>query len=143
MSIANVLVVDDEVEFVETFSERLTNRNREISKAFSGKEALEALKKNQNVEVVILDVKMPEMDGIEALTEIKKQYPLVEVIMLSGHSTVESAIEGMKKGAFDYLMKPCQMNQIIAKISDAVAKQRRHEDKIIQARLKEITSRRI
>jgi DNA-binding NtrC family response regulator len=143
MSIANVLVVDDEVEFVETFSERLTMRNLEISKAFSGKEALEALKKNQNVEVVILDVKMPEMDGIEALTEIKKQYPLVEVIMLSGHSTVESAIEGMKKGAFDYLMKPCEMDQIIAKISEAVAKKRRHEEKIIQARLKEITSRRI
>ena len=143
MSIANVLVVDDEVEFVETFSERLTMRNLEISKAFSGKEALEALKKNQNVEVVILDVKMPEMDGIEALTEIKKQYPLVEVIMLSGHSTVESAIDGMKKGAFDYLMKPCEMDQIIAKVSEAVAQKREHEEKIIQARLKEITSRRI
>lgn len=143
MSIANVLLVDDEVEFVETFSERLQMRNLEILMAFSGKEALKVLKKNANVEVVILDVKMPEMDGIEALGEIKKRYPLVEVIMLSGHSTVESAIEGMKKGAFDYLMKPCDIDQIIAKVGEAAAKKRQHEEKIIQARIKEITSRRI
>ncbi len=143
MSLANVLLVDDEVEFVEAFSERLKMRDLEISKAFSGKEALKFLKKNQTVEVVILDVKMPEMDGIETLAEIKKRYPLMEVIMLSGHSTVESAIEGMKKGAFDYLMKPCDMDQIMAKVSEAVAKKRRHEEKIIQARIKEITSRHI
>ena len=143
MSIANVLLVDDEVEFVETFSERLVMRNLEISKAFSGEEALQVLETNKNIEVVILDVKMPGMDGIEALAEIKKKYPLVEVIMLSGHSTVESAIEGMKKGAFDYLMKPCDMDQIVAKVTEAVAKKRRHEEKIIQARIKEITSRHI
>ena len=143
MSIANVLLVDDEVDFVETFSERLQMRNLEISKAFSGKEALKVLKKNQTIEVVILDVKMPEMDGIDALAEIKKRYPLVEVIMLSGHSTVESAIEGMKKGAFDYLMKPCDIDQIITKVGEAAAKKRQHEEKIIQARIKEITSRRV
>ena len=142
MSIANVLLVDDEVDFVETFSERLVLRNLEISKAFSGQEALQVLEENNNIEVVILDVKMPEMDGIETLVEIKKKYPLVEVIMLSGHSTVESAIDGMKQGAFDYLMKPCDMDQIIAKVNEAVAKKRQHDEKIIQARIKEITSRR-
>ena len=143
MSIANVLLVDDEVEFVETFGERLKMRNLEISKAFSGKEALKVLEKHPDLEVVVLDVKMPGMDGIETLAEIKKKFPLVEVIMLSGHSTVESAIEGMKKGAFDYLMKPCDMDQIIAKVTEAVAKKRQHEEKIIQARIKEITSRRV
>ncbi len=142
MSIANVLLVDDESEFVETFSERLELRNLKISKAFNGEEALQVLEKDHDLEVVILDVKMPGMDGIETLTEIKKKYPLVEVIMLSGHSTVESAIEGMKKGAFDYMMKPCDLDQIIAKVSEAVAKKRQHDEKIIQARLKEITSRR-
>ncbi len=142
MSIANVLLVDDEVEFVETFSERLVMRNLEISKAFSGEAALQVLETNKIIEVVILDVKMPGMDGIETLAEIKKRYPLVEVIMLSGHSTVESALEGMKQGAFDYLMKPCDMDQIIAKVSEAAAKKRQHEEKIIQARIKEITSRR-
>ena len=142
MSIANVLLVDDEVDFVETFSERLQMRDLEITKAFRGKEALKVLKKNKNVEVVILDVKMPEMDGIETLAEIKKRFPLVEVIMLSAQSTVETAIDGMKKGAFDYLMKPCDMDQIIAKVGEAAAKKRQHEEKIIQARIKEITSRR-
>ncbi len=141
MSIANVLLVDDEIEFVETFSERLELRDLAISKAFNGEEALQVLKENTNVEVVILDVKMPGMDGIETLTEIKKKFPLMEVIMLSGHADVESAIDGMKQGAFDYLMKPCDIDQMIAKVTEAAAKKRQHEEKIIQARIKEITSR--
>ena len=141
MSIANVLLVDDETEFVETFSERLELRNLRILKAFNGEEALQVLAKNQDLEIVILDVKMPGMNGIETLVEIKKKYPLVEVIMLSGHADVESAIDGMKQGAFDYLMKPCDMDQIVAKVTEAAAKKRRHEEKIIQARIKEITSR--
>ncbi len=141
MSTANVLLVDDEIEFVETFSERLELRDLAISKAFNGEEALQVLEENTNVEVVILDVKMPGMDGIETLTEIKKKFPLMEVIMLSGHADVESAIDGMKQGAFDYLMKPCDIDQMIAKVTEAVAKKRQHEEKIIQARIKEITSR--
>jgi DNA-binding NtrC family response regulator len=136
------LLVDDEAEFVETFSERLELRGLEISKAYNGAEALQVLETNQNIEVVILDVKMPDMDGIETLAVIKKKYPLVEVIMLSGHADVESAIDGMKQGAFDYLMKPCDMDQILAKVTEAAAKKRQHEEKIIQARIKEITSRR-
>ncbi|CAB1076834.1 Response regulator receiver protein [Olavius algarvensis Delta 1 endosymbiont] len=142
MSIANVLLVDDEVSFVETFSERLGMRNLEVTQALSGEEALQVLEKDHNIEVIILDVKMPGMDGIETLVEIKKKLPLVEVIMLSGHADVESAIDGMKQGAFDYLMKPCDIDQIIAKVTDAAAKKRGHEEKIIQARIKEITSRR-
>ena len=142
MSIANVLLVDDEVSFVEAFSERLVMRNLEISTAFSGEEALQVLDKNSSIEVVILDVKMPGMGGIETLTEIKKKYPLVEVIMLSGHADVESAIDGMKQGAFDYLMKPSDIDQIITKVTEACEKKRQHEEKIIQARIKEITSRR-
>ena len=142
MSIANVLMVDDEVEFVETFGERMEMRGFEISKAFSGEEALKVLKKNKSVEVVILDVKMPGMDGVETLAKIKQKFPLVEVIMLSGQATVESAIEGMKRGAFDYLMKPSDIDQLIEKVTAAAAKKRQHEEKIIQARIKEITSRR-
>jgi DNA-binding NtrC family response regulator len=142
MSIANVLLVDDEVNFIETFGERLELRDFEISKAFSGEEALRILKENKNIEVVILDVKMPGMDGIETLAEIKRKNPLVEVMMLSGHADVASAIEGMKQGAFDYLMKPVDMDQIITKVTAAAIKKRQHEEKIIQARIKEITSRR-
>jgi DNA-binding NtrC family response regulator len=101
MAIAKVLLVDDEIPFVETMTKRLTKRDLDIIPAFSGNEALKRLKENDNIEVVILDVKMPGMDGIEALQEIRKRYPLVEVIMLTGHATVESAIDGMKLGAFN------------------------------------------
>ena len=142
MAIATVLLVDDEVPFVETMTKRLTRRELEIYPAFSGKEGLTQLERHPGLEVVILDVKMPGMDGIETLKEIKRAYPLVEVIMLTGHATVESAIEGMKLGAFDYLMKPCDVETLVAKVGEAAARKRNHEQKIVEARMKEITSRR-
>ena len=91
--------------------------------------------------MVILDVKMPGMDGIQTLEEIKHKFPITEVIMLTGHATVESAIDGMRLGAFDYLMKPCDMEQLVSKVEGAAKRRRSHEEKIIQARMKEITSR--
>ena len=142
MSLANVLLVDDEVPFVETMLKRLSIREVDIIAAYSGSEALDLLRRNRSVEVVILDVKMPGMDGIETLQEIKKRHPLVEVIMLTGHATVESGIEGMKMGAFDYLMKPCDMDVLVSKVGEAAARKRQHEEKIVNARVKEITSRR-
>lgn len=142
MSIANIMLVDDEVPFVEAMTRRLTKRDVEIHSAHSGEEALQKLSKTNTIEVVILDIKMPGMDGIEALKQIKSRYPLVEVIMLTGHATVESGIEGMKQGAFDYLMKPCDINDLVGKVQEAARKKRQHEEKIIQARIKEITDRR-
>ena len=142
MSVANVLLVDDEVPFVEAMSRRLKKRDISIVTSFSGSEALDVLENDRSVEVVILDVKMPGMDGIETLGEIRKRFPLVEVIMLTGHATVETGIEGMKLGAFDYLMKPCDMDVLMDKLKEAVAKKRKHEEKIIEARVKEITTRR-
>jgi DNA-binding NtrC family response regulator len=142
MALAVVLLVDDEVPFVETMTKRLTKRELDIIPAYNGEEALLKLEENRNIEVIILDVKMPGMDGIDTLGEIKKNHPLKEVIMLTGHATVESAIEGMKKGAFDYLMKPCDIELLVNKVTDAAAKKRRHEEKIIEAQLKEITMRR-
>ena len=141
MAIANVLLVDDEAPFVETMTKRLTKRDLSIIPAFSGEEALERLKEHKNIEVIILDVKMPGMNGIETLQEIRKRHPLIGVIMLTGYATVESAIEGMKWGAFDYLMKPCDIDHLISKVSEAAAKKRQHEEKIVAARMKEITSR--
>ena len=142
MALANVLLVDDEIGFVETMTKRLTKRNLSIEAAASGPEALEQIQKFGNLEVIILDVKMPGMDGIETLREIKKVAPLLEVIMLTGHATVETAIEGMKLGAYDYLMKPCDIDLLLTKVEQAAAKKRQHEEKIIEARIKEITSRR-
>jgi DNA-binding NtrC family response regulator len=142
MPIANVLLVDDEVPFVETMTKRLNKRDLQVGTAFSGAEALEKLGKDRHVEVVILDVKMPGMDGIETLREIKRRHPLVEVVMLTGHATVETAIEGMKLGAFDYLMKPCDMDVLISKVGGAASRRREQENKIVEARIKEITMRR-
>ena len=142
MAIAKVLLVDDETPFVEAMSRRLKKRDIDILATFSGAEALDMLENDGSVEVAILDVKMPGMDGIETLGEIRKRFPLVEVIMLTGHATVETGIEGMKLGAFDYLMKPCDMDILMNKLKEAVAKKRKHEEKIIEARMKEITGRR-
>ena len=142
MARVNVLLVDDEEPFVATLTKRLTKRELDITAAFDGKAALEKLAADTKLEVVILDVKMPGMDGIETLKEIKTEYPLIEVIMLTGHATVETAIEGMKLGAFDYLMKPCDIDVLVAKVEAAAARKDTHEEKITQARIKEITDRR-
>jgi len=142
MKWANVLLVDDEESFVSTMTKRLTHRGYAITEAFDGQAALNTLKENPQIEVVILDVKMPGMDGIETLREIKRQFPLLEVIMLTGHATVESAIEGMKMGAFDYLMKPCDIDTLVSKVEEAAGRKRSHDEKIQEARIKEITMRR-
>ena len=141
MRLANILLVDDEVPFVETMTKRLNRRGFDILSAYTGQDALDMLSNHREIDVVILDVKMSGMDGIQTLEEIKNRFPITEVIMLTGHATVESAIEGMKLGAFDYLMKPCDMDQLISKVESAVQRRRAHEDKIIQARMKEISSR--
>lgn len=141
----SVLLVDDEASFVETLSKRIAKRNLKVSTALSGSEALDKLKAGggaSNYDVVILDVKMPGMDGLETLAAIKQKHPNMEVIMLTGHATVESAIEGMKAGAFDYLMKPCDIDLLLAKIDRAVVKKREHEEKILQARAQMITLKR-
>ncbi len=142
MSSTKVLLVDDEVAFTDTLSKRLIKRGLNVSTAASGPEALKTLDDDTSIDVVILDVKMPEMDGIETLKEIKKRRPLVEVIMLTGHATVDSAIEGMKLGALDYLMKPCDTDILMSKVQEAKAKKTKQEDKIAEARALNIALRR-
>ena len=139
---AKVLLVDDEAPFVEALAKRLGKRDLAVVTAFSGAEALEKLQKESHIDVVVLDVKMPGMDGIETLQRIKTAYPLVEVVMLTGHATVESAIEGMKMGALDYLMKPCDMDILIAKVTEAKSKKSTQEQKIAEARALNIALRR-
>jgi DNA-binding NtrC family response regulator len=113
-----VLLVDDETEFLETLVKRLKKRKLDVTSAESGKEALRVLQETE-VDVVVLDVRMPDMDGLETLREIKKIRPSVEVIMLTGHANVEVAIEGMELGAFDYLMKPMDIDELLYKLQDA------------------------
>ncbi|PKN41623.1 MAG: two-component system response regulator [Deltaproteobacteria bacterium HGW-Deltaproteobacteria-18] len=142
MTDANILLVDDDAQFIEIMKKRLTMRRMEVFHASSGEEALQKLAMHGEIEVVILDVKLPGRSGIEMLQLIKQQFPLVEVIMLTGHATVESAIDGMRLGASDYLMKPCSIDVLVEKVKEAVEKKRRHEEKIVDARVREIASRR-
>jgi DNA-binding NtrC family response regulator len=120
-----VLLVDDEPDFVTTLTNRLTLRKLSVTSVHSGADALKALHEHP-VDVVVLDVKMPGMDGIAAIREIKKAHPLVEVIMLTGHASLEASIEGMELGAFDYLLKPAAIDELVYKIQDA------HQKKILQ-----------
>lgn len=142
MGSARVMLVDDEAPFIETLSKRLTKRGLAVSTAPSGLDALKTLEKDTSIDVVILDVKMPGIDGIETLQAIKKLRPLVEVIMLTGHATVDSAIEGMKLGAMDYLMKPCDTEVLMSKVQEAKTKKSRQEEKIAEARAMNIALRR-
>lgn len=142
MSLAKVLLVDDEVPFVDTMVKRLSKRDFEIFTAYSGQEALEQLAAHHSLDVVVLDVKMPGMDGIATLKEIKARFPLVEVIMLTAHATVESAIDGMKLGAFDYLMKPAEIEELVDKVKRAEKIKRDREERIREAEAKEIFYRR-
>jgi len=124
-----VLLVDDEEQFVDALSERLAIRDYEITTSLNGKDALVKIRQ-YNYDVVILDVAMPGTDGIEVLREIKKLKPLTEVIMLNGHGTVETAIEGMKPGAFDFLIKPCDTEALDIKIKKAFARKDEQEERI-------------
>ena len=130
-----VLVVDDEKDFVEMLSLRLNETGEKVTSAFSGQECLDALAKD-DIDVVVLDIKMPGMDGIETLREIKKEFPLVEVIMLTGHGSTESAVEGMKLGAFDYLLKPADFDDLSTKLDAARKRKDEHQDRIRKAEAK-------
>jgi DNA-binding NtrC family response regulator len=136
-----VLLVDDEREFTDVLAERLETRDFEVTKAFSGDEAL-ALLKDRNIDVVVLDVLMPGKDGIETLQEMKVLKPIVEVIMLTGHGTVETAVEGMKLGAFDYLMKPTETKDLIEKLVRAFKRKSEQDDRIREAEIQRIMSTR-
>ena len=138
MEYFRVLVVDDEEDFLETLVKRLGKRSLDATGVLSGEEALEAMK-HKLFDVVILDVKMPGgMDGIETLREIKKVQPLAEVILLTGHGSVETSIEGMKLGAFDYLLKPVKLEDLMTKLAEAFEKKDSHDQKIRKAKIKEL-----
>ena len=113
-----ILLIDDEQDFLAVMSERMEARNMEVSTASSAKEGLEKAAEG-SFDVVILDLMMPEMDGIEALRILKEKNPDLEVILLTGHATIKQGIEAMKLGALDLLEKPADMNELTQKIHDA------------------------
>ena len=114
----SVLLVDDEEDLLRTIIKRLSKRGIRAQGASRGEQALAMLAEEAR-DVVVLDVKMPGMDGIEVLKRIKAQWPTTEVIMLTGHASIDAAMEGMGCGAFDYLMKPADLEDLLYKLKDA------------------------
>ncbi len=134
----SVLIADDETDFLETIVNRLQKRKIEATGVSSGEAALKLIKEKP-FDIVLLDVKMPGgMDGIEVLREVKKLQPLTEVILLTGHASVETGIEGLKLGAFDYLLKPVKFAELLEKLAAAFENKASQEQKIRGAKIKEI-----
>ena len=113
-----ILLVDDEVAFANNLLKLLSKRGYDAVVVYNGADAVNMVGEKE-FDVIILDMKMPGMDGIATLKEIKKKVPLVEVVILTGHGSIESGIEGMQLGAFDFLMKPVSIDDLQEKVSEA------------------------
>lgn len=124
----NLLLVDDEVEFLAPMVKRLKKRNYDVHTATNGREAIDFIGQNR-VDLVVLDVQMPGMSGIETLSEIKRIDPTIGVVMLTGHANIEAAVAGMELGAFDYLMKPMNFDELVYKLQDVYREKQIREDK--------------
>lgn len=129
-----VLVADDETDFAEALGQRLNIRNFHTVVVTSGAEALNLLKK-EVIDVAVLDVMMPGISGTQVLDKIRNDYPLVKVILLTGHGTIENAVNGMKSGAFDYVLKPADVDSLSLKINDAYKLKADQEAKIKKAEI--------
>jgi len=119
MGSRKVLLVDDEPAYLEVMSKRLSLQGFAVDTAQDGAAALRALDAQADIDVVVLDIRMPGMDGITTLGEIRRLHPAVRVILLTGHASVDSAVEGMALGAFDYLFKPCDLGDLTRLITEA------------------------
>jgi DNA-binding NtrC family response regulator len=118
---AHILLVDDEEVFISNMSKLLTSRGYRVTVAQSGNEAIRALEQH-SVDVIVLDLKMPGMDGLTTLKEIQKLGLFTETLILTGHGSIDSALEAIKLGAYDYLTKPCEIEDLVVKIEGAWAK---------------------
>jgi two-component system, OmpR family, response regulator len=124
-----ILIVDDEEDFVDTIVRRLKSKGYDALGVFRGKDALKLIQE-QDFDVCVLDVKMPGMDGIETLREMKKIKPLMEVIMLTGHGSVESGIKGLELGAYNYVMKPVPFSDLLQLMTQAYERKVIEQDRL-------------
>ncbi|HKZ57381.1 MAG TPA: response regulator [Thermodesulfovibrionales bacterium] len=131
---ANVLLVDDEEQFLKVFSQRLEGKGLKVDTSTTGEEALKKVK-GKDFDAIILDLVMPGMSGIETLKRIRSENPDLQIILLTGHATVEKGVEAMKTGAVDFLEKPADLNKILEKVAEAKRKrvllvEKKHEERI-------------
>ncbi|WP_243545904.1 response regulator [Pseudodesulfovibrio tunisiensis] len=136
-----VLLIDDEPEFLASLSERMNLRGMNVSTAQSASAAVPAIEEG-GFDAIVLDLQMPEMDGIELLKRIKTNSPEMQVILLSGHATLEKGIEAMKLGAMDFMEKPADINTLTEKIKKAQARKMVLVEKQTEAKMKDIVSAR-
>jgi DNA-binding NtrC family response regulator len=134
---ADVLLVDDEEQFLKVLSQRLEGRGIKVDTSTSGEDALKRVE-GKDFDAIILDLAMPGMSGLETLKRIRSENPEVQIIMLTGHSSVEKGVEAIKAGAVDFLEKPADMNKIMEKISEAKRKRIVLVEKKHEANVKEI-----
>lgn len=131
-SFPKLLLVDDEEPFRNTLAKRLSEIGYEVAEAGSGMDALDTLA-NKAIDVIVLDIQMPGMSGLETLSEIRDKHIGTEVIMLTGHGDVSSAVEGMRLGAYDYLMKPCEYEYLVVKIQEAFKIKKERDERLRKA----------
>jgi len=134
VSAGHFLLVDDEEVLIETMAKRLRLKGFIVDCALSGNEALHHLDTSDPIDVVVLDIQMPDEDGMSILGLIKAKHPLIEIIMLTGHATIQSAVEALKFGAYDYLLKPCDFNDLISKANKAIIRKRAREASILNVK---------
>jgi DNA-binding NtrC family response regulator len=134
---SKILLVDDEIVFTQNMSKLLSNRGYRVTSVNSGDNAIKALEK-ENFDVVVLDLKMPGMDGITTLKEIKKLELFTETLILTGHGSIDTALEAIKMGAYDYLTKPCEIDELVAKIEGAWGRKDSGEKKDMEEKLQKL-----
>jgi DNA-binding NtrC family response regulator len=139
MALVKVMLVDADVGFVEATGRRLATRGLEVVRAFSGQEALDRLAAEEDIDIVILGVCGPNKEGTDVLRRIKASHPLVEIILVADQKAVDIAIHGMRLGAYDFIMKPFDMDQLTAKVAEAEARKAAQEEKILSALMRRIT----
>jgi DNA-binding NtrC family response regulator len=135
----SVLLVDDEQAFIEPLAKRLRLRQFDVHQANDAETAMTLLAEHPEIDVVVLDIRMPGTDGLTAIKAIKRRHPMVEVILLSGHASLETSVGGMALGAFDYLLKPVKIDELVYKVEDAHGRKQLQEQKI--ADLREVAQR--
>lgn len=132
-----VLLVDDEVVFAENMSALLTTRGYRVTAVHNGQSAISALEE-EDFDVVVLDLKMPGMDGIATMKEVKKLEIFTEILVLTGHGSIDTAMEAVKLGAYDYLTKPCEVEELVAKIEEARDKKENNERKDMNDKIQKV-----